>query len=331
MGTEPRTADQRCARIAGGQAGIITRQQALDAGMRVSTIDHRVRGGSWSAAHEGVYRMCSADPPWLSEVAAAAIAVGGAAIGSCAAGVWGLDGFEPKGEIQVVTGNGRRLRGSSVVVARGAWFSEGLVTRRSGVPVLQPSWTLLTLGDYRTRDAVEGALDDCLRRRFTDWKELEGLVELPSLCNHAGAAVVRELLTLRRQRRHTDSYLETRMLQLLRDRGFPDPVLQFPIDVGGGLKVHADFGFPDQGVLVETVGVNGHRSELWQYASDCRRNNAVSLLDRFVVLHYTWKQVIGRPEEVTYELASALCVPLQEPFRIIDRRGGPALLALPLR
>src|SRR5690606_10107507 len=108
-------------------------------------------------------------------------------------------------------------------------------------------------------------------------------------------------------------------------------VQQYPIAIGGGVWLHADFGFPQQRVLVETVGVKGHRSELWQYTHDCRRNNAVSLLRNFVVLHYTWRQIVEQPDAVVAELRAALGLPVQSPFRLLDRPGGRPLLALPLR
>lgn len=307
--------------------GLVRTEQALSAGLSGAMLSRRVDSGQWQHLYRGVYLTRPGPIDWYTQTAAAALACDGAAAGPCGAHIWGADAFEEQPPIQVISAKRRRRVEAKFEVVEAKWLRPEHVTLRSGVPVLQPFWLLADLGQHVARDEVEAAMDYFIRKRFVTWESLEEIAHSPELRKRTGAKRLRELLSLRTQRQHTDSLLETRGLQLLRNAGLGEPVLQFPIAVGRGVTIHADLAYPGANLLIETVGKKAHRSEVWQYDRDCRRLNAVNLLtERFVLLHYTWHQVLHEPETLVADVAKVLGKPLQEGFRLLDRPGGrPAL------
>lgn len=300
--------ERRCGQLASAQWGIITRGQALDLGLSRNEIDRRVKTKSWSSVHRGVFRVLPSDDEWLSDVTAAVLATGGVASGPCAAAIWKLDGFDRPQPIEVVTRFDRRLLAStSARVHRVDWLTDAMCTKRERVPVLNPVHMLLHLGDSASRDDVEVALDCCLRRNLVHFTGLDELCRSFGSQGHRGVARLRELLALRMPlKRHTDSILETRLLQRLREFGFPAPVLQYAVRQGRFVIAHSDLAFPKQRLLIEAVGKNAHASELRQLTRDCRRANALALLRQYTVLSFTWYQVHHAPEEIRAAVARAL-------------------------
>lgn len=318
-------AERRCGAKAAAQWGLVTREQALAAGLSRNAIDSRVKSGSWSAVHRGVFQLLPPEDEWLAQVMAATLAVDGAACGACAAALWRMDAFDRPRPIQVVTSLDRRNLAGSVQVRRVNWLTPRLLTVRERVRVLNPVHTLLHLGDFAPRDEVEAALDFCLRRNVVTLSGLTDLCEEVPPRGSTGPSVLRELLALRLPlRTHTDSLLETRLLQRLRDFGFPSPALQYPIRDGRHIAARADLAFPKHRVLIEAVGKHAHASELRQLTRDCRRANAIALLRRWTVLSFTWEQVMFRPEEVRSAVARALGFGEQLDFPLPSWRTGSA-------
>ncbi|MFN2525020.1 MAG: type IV toxin-antitoxin system AbiEi family antitoxin domain-containing protein, partial [Actinomycetota bacterium] len=67
----PERADNVCRRLASQQFGIVTREQALDAGLSAEAIQRRIAGGTFERLYRGVYRMAGAQPSWEQDLFAA--------------------------------------------------------------------------------------------------------------------------------------------------------------------------------------------------------------------------------------------------------------------
>lgn len=326
--------DGVCEAIARAKHGIITRAEAFAAGLSPAEIEWRVRSRRWRPLHRGIYWICAAAGlDELTRLHAATLATGGVAWADSAARLWKMDAFsEPDNGalVQLASARDSRLVADGCVVVHHPWLTPEMLTTRDGIPVAQPAWTLFGLGATATRDDVECALDFCLRKRWTSWSELEEILKARGTSGQRGAAALQELLDLRTQRQWTDSMLETRTLQLIRHFGLPTPVLQFPVKLRDR-TVHADFGFPDHSVLIETIGREAHFSELWQLTRDCNRSNSLALERQYTVLSFTWHQVTREPEQVAERIRQALGIPTQTPFRYQERPGGRPILYPPLR
>ena len=185
----------------------------------------------------------------------------------CAAALWGLDGFEPPVAISVDVDRHRRARMANVHHPRtprpAAWSA--------GLPVTDAVTTMVEMGaglgprnrwagDLRPIapiDLVELAVESALRL---------GLVDLIALADGASpAGWAPTLLAQVLDRRPvdappTESYLETRAVQLFREGNLPDPERQVVIrDERGQFVARVDFRFG--GTVVECDGREHHARE----------------------------------------------------------------------
>lgn len=298
--------------------------------MSKSGIDRRVESGAWTGHEPGVYSITKLHEPWLTEVSATIVALDGAAMGPTGGALWQLDGFDKyAGTIQVITEKQRYVKDKSVVVHRATWIEPRHFTIRRGVRVLQPAPLLASLGELTTIDEVEGAMDHVLRMKWATWAEL-AKASTAAYRFRKGAPMLREAVERRSpQRQHTDSLLETRGYQVLRNAGLPAPVLQFPVRDGSRVIAHADLAYPEHNLLIETVGVKAHRSSLAQYSLDCRRSNRVNLLKQYTILQYTWEQVTKDPHKMVAEVMRAMGIARQTILDVRERKGGRPILLPP--
>ncbi|MGI8521001.1 MAG: hypothetical protein ACR2MC_10460 [Actinomycetota bacterium] len=156
----------------GKQRGLITRMQAIHAGLSERQIDHRLATGIWRPAHPGVYMAIECSNDWRQRAMAACLwAGGGAAVSHRSAGlVWGLDGIVTS-LVEITTP--RALSHPRVVIHRSRLLTRDHVTRVGGIPVTSPTRTLLNLSAVVPPQRLEVALDDALRRGLTSIVRLE--------------------------------------------------------------------------------------------------------------------------------------------------------------
>ncbi len=114
-----RTAGEHVAAIAARQHGVVSRGQAIEAGMTRHTVAARVRSGVWKRLHPGVFAVVGSPTTWHQKVMGAVLAAGPGAVAShlTAAAVHGMDGVE-RGRIEVTIPRATRLQLHRVVVHR---------------------------------------------------------------------------------------------------------------------------------------------------------------------------------------------------------------------
>lgn len=178
----------RCAALMGKQRGLITRKQAIHAGLSERQIDHRLATGIWRPAHPGVYMAIECSNDWRQRAMAACLwAGGGAAVSHRSAGLmWGLDGIVTA-LVDITTP--RALSDPRVVIHRSRLLTRDHVTRVGGIPVTTPTRTLSTClrwcppKDSRWRSTMlcAGAL---LPSLVWSWRSVRGhpVWQGPALC-----------------------------------------------------------------------------------------------------------------------------------------------------
>jgi putative AbiEi antitoxin of type IV toxin-antitoxin system len=137
------TADERIARIAFAQHGVVTRRQLLDAGFSKTAIGGRVERGSLLRAYPGIYRVGHRAPSVEARYMTAVLACGeGALLSGRAAGhlLGLLKGDAP--EPEVTAPKYRRVKG--VVTKRSRVDPRDRTTCR-GIPVTTVPRTLVDL------------------------------------------------------------------------------------------------------------------------------------------------------------------------------------------
>ena len=235
------------------QYGLISRTQGLAIGLSKSAIDRRLRAGEWEKFFPHVYRLAGTPGSDHQRVLGACLALGPTAVAShsTAAFLWGLDGFGPllprPIEVSVARSVLRSVDG--VVLRHPRDHATMGKARRLEIPTTHVARTLVdlaTTGDVRQ---LERALDSAWRKKagLPQW-----LVKYVAEVGAKGRSGVHVLLLLarRRQRRPTDSPLETDVLRMVRTARLPAPTLQHEIFDERGFVARVDFAWVAQRVVL---------------------------------------------------------------------------------
>lgn len=193
------------------------------------------------------------------------------------------------GRIEVSTRTDRRRPG--IVIHRRADLA---VTRHHGIPVTPPIFTLVDLGARLPRDELEAAINAADKRDLVDPDTLRSALE--KMSRRPGLRMLRETLD-RRTFTLTDSGLERRFLPIARRVGLPLPETG---QIVNGYKV--DFYWPDLGLVVETDGLQYHRTPA-QQVKDRLRDQAHTAAG-LTPLRFTRAQVRYEPGHVEETLAA---------------------------
>ena len=277
------------ARFTRRQNGVLSREQALTAGLSSGAIARRVRESAWLRPFPNVYADVSTGRSWLQDLTAAYLWAGpDAAISHrSAAALWKFEGISDAA-MELTTP--RRLTHPDVII-----HHRTLGPRDSGmrgpIRATSPTRTLLDLCTVINDRAVARALDDALRRRITTLDKIERLLHRVSGRGARGCSTLRRLAKDRIDIGVTESELESQVLQLLRAEGFPTPNLQYEIRDQGQFLARVDFAYPEARVAIE-VGSFTYHSAPKDWEHDHSRHNHISSRG-WTVLYITRAQLRG--------------------------------------
>jgi very-short-patch-repair endonuclease len=299
-----------CSDLAARQCGVIERQQARRAGLRLDVVDGLVRTGRWQQMQRGVYATFSGEPSRDARLWAIVLRVGPGAVLShrTAAALYGLvpDPGDPVHLIVPRDRQPRRIPG--VMVHRLDRF------RAARHPVLLPprTWIEDTVLDLVT---VAGSPEEAFGWVFRATGQ-----QLTTAGRLRAAAAARPALRwriplsqcLNDMADGVSSNLEHRyVLSVERPHGLPSAQRQVRI-VRDGRARYLDNLYRPQLVCVELDGRAAHPAgERWR---DYRRDNA-GATDGILTLRYGWSDVTGQPCRVAAQIAAVLA-----------RRGWPGRL-----
>lgn len=218
----------------------------------------------------GVVVISGAPTGWHQTLMGACLSLGRDAVAShrSAAVLWGLDGWGPDMcEVSVPS----KARRPGIVVHRLAKLGP-YVAVREGIPVTDPTCTLLDLAAVATGYELERALDSGLRRDMTDLTLLRERLNERARSGRNGIRAMRTLLDVRDpDTAPADSGLEVKFVRFVRRFELPTPVPQFVLrEDDGAFLARADFAYPDQRVAVELQSYAHHHDRI-QWEKDQRR------------------------------------------------------------
>ncbi|HEV2377738.1 MAG TPA: type IV toxin-antitoxin system AbiEi family antitoxin domain-containing protein [Streptosporangiaceae bacterium] len=283
------------------QRGVLTRVQALDAGLSDKAIEVRLRDGRWQRLHWGVYATFSGELPRLAVLWAAVLAAGRAAALShhTAAELYGLLNT-PASLVHVSVPSGRRVE-----------HPEGVVVHYSGRlelathPVLTPPRTriedtVLDLAETLTSpDEVISLILRASASRRTTPKRLQAAMDRRNRMRWR--ADLGHALSVSSQGAH--SLLEFRYLDRVeRPHGLPRGRRQNPVR-RERCRQYQDVEYEGFDVVVELDGSAAHPQ--WSRWADIRRDNASTAMGQ-ATLRYGWADVTTRPCRVAREVAAVL-------------------------
>jgi very-short-patch-repair endonuclease len=280
------------------QHGVIARRQLFALGFREEAVEHRIASGRLHCLWRGVYAVGRPDVSRYGRLMAAVLSCGPEALIShgCAGWLWGIAPWVERIDLVVPQRVMRKRPGMHVHRRLGLDLAS---TRRvQGIPVMDPVNTIVDLACNRSDGRLAQIVREADRLDLVNPERLRtALGEIP---RRPGIGRLRSLLdaetfTL------TESPLERRFLKLVREAGLPRPETQVWVN---GVRV--DFYWPDLGLVVESDGLQYHRTASQQKKDHLRdQSHAVAGLTtlRFAAaqIHYeaprtmtTLKAVIAR-------------------------------------
>lgn len=280
--------------LAHGQHGVVTRVQALAAGVSASGIERRLRKGTLLRVFPGVYRVGHRAPSVEARYLAAVLACGeGALLSGRAAGhlLALLRGPAPAPE--VTTPTQRRIEGIRTRRARTMHPADATIFRR--IPVTTVPCTLVDLAAVLALDELARGCHEAGVLYGTTPAQVEAaLARRP---NSPGAAKLRRVL--RGDARVTLSELERRFLALLRGAGLALPQTNRPAS-----GRHVDCRWPELHLTVELDSYRYHSSRhAWE--QDRRREREAHARGDDL-RRYTYGDVFEGPRLMMSELQALL-------------------------
>lgn len=303
--TTTTTPDHAINAIAAGNHGLVTRAQLLTAGLRPGQIDHRLASGRLERVQPEVYRAGGSPPSTAQQLVAACLASGPLAGAShrAACACWGVSLPEtPPDEIIVPYRSSPEL--TDVIVHRSLDLEPSHLTIHDGVPVTTPTRTIADLGAVEPWWRVERALEQMLVAGLTTIEEVRAFREQHARKGRRGLGVLGQVLDRRGLGDRTpESVLEAMLATLLAEHGVEMPEYQHEVVFGGRRRV-IDFAYPRFRIAIEVLGFEPHTRRT-VFEDDCVRGNELAL-HGWLVLEFTWNDVLNRPEYVATVVRRAL-------------------------
>ena len=286
------------------QFGVVSRSQALRAGLSTDMIKFRVRRGWWRPVHRGVYLTFTGTPGRSAQLWAALLGAGPGAILSheTAAELQRLSD-QPTETIHVTVPWQRRIAAVRGVSLHRSRRAGRIVLGRSNPPQTSVEETVLDLTQTAaTFDDVCGWVTRALARDLTDAGTLRAAMALRTKLRWR--ADLQGLITAAVSGDH--SVLEYRYERdVERAHGLPEPVRQAPFVGPDGRRGRRDRLYQRYGVVVELDGRLAHAAEdQWR---DIARDNAAAVTGQ-QTLRYSWTQVTRYACTTAAEVAKVLRV-----------------------
>jgi very-short-patch-repair endonuclease/predicted transcriptional regulator of viral defense system len=298
--------DATLGRWAAARYGLITRADAVRFGARRAMIRWRLANGRWEELYSGVYRLVGSPTTWRQQLLAACLSSGpDAAASHRAAGRLGrLAGVESK-VLEITVPRRRRRVRKGIVIHEAVLLPSVDVTVVDAIPVTTVTRTLIDLGAVVSKDVLEEALDDALRRSLTSIRRLRWRLDALAKPGRPGIAAIRSLLDARQPGHVTPkSTLETRFARFVRRARLPAPARQHQIRDHGRHLATVDFAYPQQKLAIEVDSYRWHSGRArWEH--DLTRRNRITALG-WLVIHVTKTDIEQRPEELARTIAAAL-------------------------
>jgi hypothetical protein len=282
--------------------GVISRSEAVSAGLTPAQIKSRVKSGRWQIVCRGVYHLGGAPMGPLARCRVAVL-VGGqdcALSHGSAAWLWGVADSTESIERPTITVPRRRLvRVAGLTVVRSGHAVR--VVFRRGLPCTDPIRTIIDCAAGATADELDNLVDRALARKIVHHERLlKSVVASPEFRHHRG----RPRLVARFKARGItgsphSSVLESRMGRLLRRHGIPEPRAE--LWWGPDRSYRLDFAFLEVRLVIEVDGYAAHFAPE-QQRYDRRRDQRLRRAG-WTVLRYDWWEVTYDAARVAQEIA----------------------------
>lgn len=286
------------------QHGVISRQQALEAGLSGRAIDRRLASGLWARIFKGTYRLVGIPCTVEQTYSAACLAAGEDALVShrSAATLFGFPGVARWVEVTVPRPRSVEVAGITVHRARLLLAEDRDVVK--GIPVTTAARTLIDLAGCVEGKRLERLLDHALAFHLVTRAGLATRIEGLGRTGRKGAGALTALLDERPDKgRPMGAEFEAMLFRALKRAALPVPVPQFRVLSAGDERL-LDFAYPEVRLAIEADSYIWHATrEAWE--KDRERNNELVTLG-WSFLPMTWATVRYRPAEAARQVRESL-------------------------
>lgn len=269
------------------QHGLISRNQAFEAGGTRRTIQMQLERGAWERLREGVYVVGSAAPTWQQRAMGACLAGGDDVQVSHRSGLRLQGLVDLSGRLEVLTDGYRRVRLPGVVVHRTIHLVPEDLAIVDGIPVTSVCRSLIDVGGRQSARALGAMIDRALLAGTVDLGVLSRRTNELTMPGRERPTALMQAIA-RRGDGHDPgrSVFEARVIAAMEERGLPALVRQHPVTRPDGRKAFIDLSRPAVMLAIELDGwaTHGVRSA---FESDRIRANELLLLG-WNLLRFTW-------------------------------------------
>jgi len=276
--------DVMIAELAERQFGLVSLAQLGGVGLGARAVRKRVSAGRLRRVHRGVYAVghgvLRREGRWM----AAVLACGEGAVlsHSSAAAHWDL--LATAAAKIDVTATRSRTGAPGLRLHRSRFLDARDTTRHEGIPITTVPRTLLDLAATVPAQRLERALAQAERLHLYDHRAIQALLARSN--GHRGTGALAHA-TSREDPKWTRSDYEAWFLQLVRDAGLPEPMVNSSLAAPDHPRLEVDFCWPAHRLIVETDGWDTHRTRA-AFEAD-RARDAALLAAGYKVLRFTWR------------------------------------------
>jgi very-short-patch-repair endonuclease len=305
--------DQRMARLAGRQHGIVGRWQLEELGFTEQMIRTRMAHGGLSRLHRGVYAVGHRAITFESRWMAAVLAHGPAAVLShrSAGQLWGL---YPRSRIAPeVTCPGSKKTKRGIVAHQGSLPGDEVVRVR-GIPVTSVPRTMFDLAGTLEERQVERAWNEMEVRGYT------AVFSVPDLLERYPRRRGSLLLARLANRKSlpvgiTRNDFEEAFLALIDRHGLPRPRMNVHVPLRGRFY-EIDCFWEERRVAIELDGGPAHKTT--KAFEDDRERDRILTAEGYTTSRVTWHHLHDTPDELASDLRQILT-----PYPSSNGSGAP--------
>ena len=279
--------------IAATQGGVVTRRQAIDAGLTSDQVDARLRSHRWRPLTAGCYRVF--DMTSHLDLVRAAVTVLPDAVAShfSAAAIHGMNKVDTT-EASVLVHSRTTHVFPRVRVFRCHDLDSSHVATVDGIPTTTVARTIVDIAPLLSCPHLEVVVDDVVAAHLVSIAEIRRVLDSVARRGKPGVRSLRSVLNDRAHDGQPVSALERVGNKLLVDEGLANFEIEFPIPWSQNQRF--DVAFVAHRVAVEWDSRRWHTQKK-AFQSD-RQRDRDALLHGWRVLRFTWEDVQVRPVTV---------------------------------
>lgn len=293
-------------RYAQAHFGVVTATMLRDAGMSPRSVRRRAENGELTRLHPGIYALSGVPRNWEQSQLAACLATDGLASHRAAQRLWlpALVRDARDWPVEVTVPAHRRLEAKGVIVHRSQDLDQITTSHRSRIPVTDPLRMLGDLCSVAQADELARVVDGLVVSRLLSMAGVGAALTNAAERRVRGVGLLHSVVEQWPVGdTRPDSVLELKFARLCRVAGLPEPVFQHELTLGDQAR-RVDFAFPDLRVAIEVDGFEV-RTDRRVFQDERRRQNDLAL-DGWIILRFTWHDIINDPDYVVSKIWETL-------------------------